>query len=110
MVRARKFLEIIEEDKLVDNAQTVGAYWLKQLQVLQKEFPAVVSNVRGKGLLLAFDVASPDLCNKIKQLAYQKSNFSSSLKIHVFRCFNYIMRNTNYTLQTIFGHKCGSRG
>ena len=31
MVRSRKFLEIIEEDNLVKNAEVVGNYWVQQL-------------------------------------------------------------------------------
>jgi len=49
MVRSRQFLEIIEEDNLVENATKVGAYLLQQLQGLQREFPHLINNVRGKG-------------------------------------------------------------
>jgi L-lysine 6-transaminase len=58
MVRFQKALEIIEKDKLVENARKQGAYFLAELQKLQKEFPEVVSNARGLGLLLAFDLSS----------------------------------------------------
>jgi L-lysine 6-transaminase len=55
MVRFQRFLEIIEEDKLVDNARVVGDHLLKGLRGLQAEFPSLVSNSRGRGLMIAFD-------------------------------------------------------
>jgi L-lysine 6-transaminase len=72
MARSRKFLEIMEEDKLVENAATVGAHLLSRLEQLQRSFPHLVSNIRGKGLLCAFDVPTPEDCAKIKRLAYDR--------------------------------------
>jgi L-lysine 6-transaminase len=66
MVRAQKYLEIIEEENLVDNARTAGAHLVKELQSLGEEFPAVISNPRGLGLFAAFDVATPELRNAIR--------------------------------------------
>ena len=56
MVRARKYLEIIEEEKLVENARIVGELLLGELAALAAEFPGKVTNVRGKGLFIAFDL------------------------------------------------------
>jgi L-lysine 6-transaminase len=55
MVRCARYLEIIEEDNLVANAAKVGQVFLDRLSALQKECP-VMSNVRGRGLLVAFDM------------------------------------------------------
>ncbi len=55
MVRFQRFLEIIEEDKLVDNARIVGEHLLSGLRGLGTEFPSLVSNCRGRGLMIAFD-------------------------------------------------------
>ncbi len=56
MVRSQRYLEIIEEDGLVENARTVGAHMLKSLQTLQGERPELVSNARGRGLMCAIDM------------------------------------------------------
>ncbi len=72
MVRAQRYLEIIEEEKLVDNARIMGEYLLKQIQDLQNEFPAIVSNARGLGLFCAFDLNTPDERNKLKNSCYDK--------------------------------------
>jgi L-lysine 6-transaminase len=54
MVRSSKILEIVEEDNLCDNAAKVGAYLQEQLiKIAHKDHR--VTNVRGKGLLTAFD-------------------------------------------------------
>ena len=57
MVRSSKIMEIIEEDNLVEHAAKTGAYLQEQLLNISKKFPHI-SNVRGKGLLTAFDFPS----------------------------------------------------
>ena len=61
MVRSQRYFEVIEEEKLVDNAAKVGAYFVGELQRFQQEFPALVTNVRGRGLMAAFDLPSGEL-------------------------------------------------
>ncbi|MDP2207216.1 MAG: L-lysine 6-transaminase [Bacteroidota bacterium] len=72
MVRAQKYLEIIEEENLVENSRVMGEYLLKQLHNLQNEFPSTVSNARGLGLFCAFDLNTPDERNKLKNSCYDK--------------------------------------
>jgi len=64
MVRAKKYLEIIYEDKLVENAKKLGAVLVSQLEDLAKEFPTLVSNARGRGLICAFDMPSKEVRGK----------------------------------------------
>jgi len=70
MVRSRKFLEIIEEDKLVENAAQVGGYLLRNLEKLQSKYPKLVTNARGKGLLCAFDLPSGEHVDRVKSHLY----------------------------------------
>lgn len=72
MVRAQRYLEIIEEEHLVENARLMGAYLVSGLEALAQEFPSVISNARGLGLYAAFDVISPDVRTKIRTLCLQK--------------------------------------
>ncbi|MCC7541171.1 MAG: L-lysine 6-transaminase [Deltaproteobacteria bacterium] len=53
MVRSTIYLEVIEREHLIDNARDVGAYFLESLEETAREFP-IVSQVRGRGLMLAF--------------------------------------------------------
>jgi L-lysine 6-transaminase len=55
MVRGQRYLEIIEEEKLVENAEVLGEYLLGKLVALSHEFPSLISNARGRGLFAAFD-------------------------------------------------------
>jgi L-lysine 6-transaminase len=67
MVRSRRYLEIIEGEKLVENARAVGAFLLEKLGELAQEFPGRIGNVRGKGLFIAFDL--PDGATRGKVLS-----------------------------------------
>jgi len=64
MVRSQRYFEIIEEEKLVDNAAKVGAYFMGELERFAEEFPNMVSNVRGRGLMCAFDLPSGEVRDK----------------------------------------------
>ncbi|MDZ7756592.1 L-lysine 6-transaminase [Rhodohalobacter sp.] len=55
MVRFDRILEIIEEDKLVKNAATVGKHLQDQIANLANEFE-YISNPRGKGLFCSMDL------------------------------------------------------
>lgn len=63
MVRATKILEIIEEDNLCANAAATGSYLQQRLVQSAGRFP-VISNIRGRGLLTAFDL--PDKATRDK--------------------------------------------
>ena len=54
MVRSSKIMEIIAEDNLCDNAAQMGEYLQNQLLDISSRVP-IITNVRGKGLLTAFD-------------------------------------------------------
>jgi len=64
MVRFQRFLEIIEEDCLVDNARVVGEHLLAGLRQVEADLSPLVSNARGRGLMIAFDLEGPELRNK----------------------------------------------
>lgn len=46
-------LEVIEKENLIQNAEAMGAYWMKELKTLPH-----ISDVRGKGLMIGFNVPS----------------------------------------------------
>jgi len=71
MVRSARYLEIMAEEKLVENAATRGAELLAGLESMQREFPDHVSNARGKGLMCAFDFSSTELRDKVIGKAYE---------------------------------------
>jgi L-lysine 6-transaminase len=62
MVRSRRLLEIIERDGLLSRAAASGAWFLAELQEFGARYPGLVSNVRGRGLMCAFDL--PDAAKR----------------------------------------------
>jgi L-lysine 6-transaminase len=56
MVRATRYLQVIDEENLVENARVVGDYLLKSMQKVSERHPDLVTNVRGRGLMAAFDL------------------------------------------------------
>jgi len=68
MVRCARYLEIIHEDALVENARVVGDHLLRGLQGVQAELGGLMSNARGRGLMIAFDLPTPERRDKaVKQ-------------------------------------------
>jgi L-lysine 6-transaminase len=72
MVRATAYLEIVQDEGLVDHAARMGEVLLKGLQGLQSKFPSLLSNVRGRGLMCAFDLPSGAQRNRLKSLGYEE--------------------------------------
>jgi len=72
MVRAQRFLEIIEEEHLTEHAADVGAHLLQGLEALQAERPDIFSNARGRGLMCAVDFPDPATRDKVADQAYEQ--------------------------------------
>ncbi len=72
MVRCARYLQIIEEDGLVENTARVGEFFLDLLHEVQAEFPETVSNARGRGLLLAFDLPDTTTRKAIRQKCWDQ--------------------------------------
>jgi len=70
-VRSTHYLRIIEAEKLVDNAREQGDYLLAELQKLAAAHP-VISAVRGRGLMLAFDLPSTQSRDGFWKGAYEQ--------------------------------------
>ena len=59
MVRASQYLKVIEKDRLVEHAATLGEYAVSRLRDLQREFAGTIANARGRGLFMAIDLVDP---------------------------------------------------
>jgi L-lysine 6-transaminase len=73
MVRFKKYLEIIYEENLVENARVMGDYLLEKLHGLEEKYPALVSNARGKGLFCAMDLPDGDKRNKLRNMVFDNN-------------------------------------
>ena len=60
MVRCTRILEVIVNEHLLENASERGLQLSGGLSSIQNEFPGMVSNARGRGLMCAIDLDSPE--------------------------------------------------
>jgi L-lysine 6-transaminase len=72
MARCRLYLEIIEEENLLENARVQGEFLLGELVRLQREMPDWVTNARGRGLFCAFDLPDADSRGGFLQKAWEE--------------------------------------
>lgn len=72
-------LEIIEEEKLMDNAVVVGQYLIDELNAIPQ-----IKNVRGRGLMIGFDVPE-ELKELKKNLLWKHKIFTGEAKPDVIR-------------------------
>jgi L-lysine 6-transaminase len=69
MVRARRILEVIEADRLFGRAAEQGSYLRARLDELADDFPTLVLDPRGRGLMCAFSLpTTADRDELIRQL------------------------------------------
>jgi len=71
MVRCQRYLEVMAEERLLENAAARGAELLAGLESLAREFPEHVSNARGKGLMCAFDLRDGALRDQVIGKSYE---------------------------------------
>lgn len=72
-------LEVIEEEKLMGNAVMIGKYLRDELEKIEG-----ISNVRGRGLMIGFDVAD-NLSDLRKNLIFKQKIFTGESKPNVIR-------------------------
>jgi L-lysine 6-transaminase len=72
MIRSKKYLEIIQEENLVENARVNGDYLLSRMHELEDKYPSLISNSRGKGLFCAMDLPDPVKRNHLRDKAFEK--------------------------------------
>jgi acetylornithine/N-succinyldiaminopimelate aminotransferase len=72
-------LDVIENEKLMQNAEEVGNYLMEEIEKI-----AELKNVRGKGLMIGFDVPE-ELKDLKKNLLYKHKIFTGEAKPNVIR-------------------------
>ena len=76
---ALSVLEVIEQEDLMTNASTIGNYWMEQLNSF-----ASITEVRGKGLMIGFDL--PDSLSSLrKDLLFNHHIFTGEAKPNTVR-------------------------
>lgn len=72
MVRFKLILEVIEQENLLDNVKEQGAFLKAGLEKIQNEDSSKVSNVRGFGLFVAFDLPSGAERDEVIKKAFER--------------------------------------
>lgn len=72
MVRFTIYLEVIEQENLVQKAAENGNYLLSKLLELEADYSGLVSNARGKGLFCAYDLPSGEQRDKMTGLLQEE--------------------------------------
>lgn len=70
MLRFQLVLEVIEKENLVENSRIVGEYLLAGLQKLAQQYPDLLSNARGRGLMCAIDLPSGAARDHLREVLY----------------------------------------
>jgi L-lysine 6-transaminase len=68
VVRSTRYLQIIAEENLVENAARMGKHLLSRMKDVAGRYPGIVTNVRGRGLMAAFDLPEDKRNDFRKQL------------------------------------------
>ena len=85
MVRCTHILEIIVNEKLVDNARMRGQELVAGLEGIQAKFPQIVSNARGRGLMCALDMPDTQSRNRVVQQCFEDGMIVLSCGQHSVR-------------------------
>src|SRR5580693_2533386 len=73
MVRARRILEVIEDEDLFEHAAEQGRYLRARLGELARDFPTVVLHPRGRGLMCAFNLPTTDDRDELIRQLWQRA-------------------------------------
>ncbi|MCD6364160.1 MAG: L-lysine 6-transaminase [Synergistetes bacterium] len=73
MVRSTRILEIYEEDKVLDHVNKVAPVLQDGLLELKEEFSDLISNVRYRGLMAAFDFPNSEVRDEFRKRAFERS-------------------------------------
>lgn len=73
MKRFKKILEIIQEEDLVKNCETMGKHLQDKLSELSMKHPDKVFNTRGLGLFCAFDCEDGEMRNEVSSKALENN-------------------------------------
>lgn len=70
-------LQVIDEEKLLDSVRAVGAHFLAGLEELAARYPALLSEPRGRGFLLAVDLPTTAARDDFLKRALRRGVFAT---------------------------------
>lgn len=107
-ITAIEGLNILYDENLIENAETVGAHLKARLQAIQEKYPRLVKEVRGRGLMLGIELQdfSSTLPFGIRQLVATldeklKGSLAGFLGNLLLRDYNILVAFTEYNRNVI---------
>jgi len=98
MVRSTQLLNVINKERLVDNSAQLGKYLLNRLNEIQSEFPKLISNAKGIGLLCSMDFPNTELRDKFRKTAEKEKLLILGCGVQTIR-FRPMLNITNDELE-----------
>jgi L-lysine 6-transaminase len=83
MVRAQQIIETMVKEDLIGNARTMGERLVAGLREI--ESGGLISNVRGRGMMIAFDLPDGGTRDKVVQAAYENHLMALGCGTHSIR-------------------------
>jgi len=74
---------LVEDGIIIDNCKRMGKYLVKHLERLKKEFPSLISEIRGLGLIVGMELTKP--CVTIVDLCVEKGILINCIAGNVLR-------------------------
>ncbi|MFA4886762.1 MAG: aspartate aminotransferase family protein [Candidatus Nanoarchaeia archaeon] len=108
MAMGLEIIKTIKEEQLLDKVILRGEYFLKKIKELEQKYP-LITNARGRGLLLSFDFKTSELRNKFIEMNFEKGLLTLGCGSHSLRIIPpYIISEQEIDEGiTIFDHNLG---
>lgn len=91
---AHATLDVIEQEKLPENAAAMGQYFLQQLARLQEKYPYLIKEVRGKGLMVGVELTRPG--RELVMAAMERGALINCTAVQVLRFVPPLIINQNH--------------
>ena len=98
MVRSTQLLNVINKESLIEISAQRGKYLLNRLNEIQSEFPKLISNAKGIGLLCSMDFPGTELRDKFRKTAEKEKLLILGCGIKTIR-FRPMLNITNDELE-----------
>src|SRR3989442_2338298 len=66
-------IQTLQEEKLVENSAAMGDYFVAGLKKLQQQFPQIIRDVRGRGLLIVVDIVDAKVGESLAQRMFDRN-------------------------------------
>jgi acetylornithine/N-succinyldiaminopimelate aminotransferase len=84
---AYSVIKYILDNRIWENVEYVGKYIFTELKQLEKEYPNIIRDIRGKGLLIAVELADKDIAASINSKCLNDGLILNVIQGNIIRIF-----------------------